>query len=382
MQHLRIAQVAPPAEAVPPVGYGGTERIVHELVVELDRRGHAVTTFASGDSRVPGALVPTVPRALRPAEIQDDAFTWLMVTVREVLGHARRGAFDVIHTHLETLGAVLADASPVPVIATHHGRVDHPASGRALRGSRAHHVAISAHQASTQPDAPWAAVVHNGLSLEGAPFERRRDDALVFVGRVSPEKGVVEAIEVAKRAGRPLRIVAKVGPTPHEQAYNRDVFEPALRAAGDDVEFLGELDGPSRDQVVATSFATLMPGAWPEPFGLVAIESLACGTPVITRRVGALPEIVREGVDGFFGDDVLHLASLVERVPTIDREQIRDEAIERFSAVRMADGYERLMQAVVADAGGAGEGRSMRLVTAPSRPRHGPAPAADPALAG
>jgi glycosyltransferase involved in cell wall biosynthesis len=270
-----------------------------------------------------------------------------MVTVREVLEHARRGAFDVIHAHLESLGAVLADASPVPVIATHHGRVDHPATGRALRGSRAHHVAISTHQASTQPEAPWAAVIHNGLSLEGAPFERRRDDALVFVGRVSPEKGVVEAIEIAKRAGRPLRIVAKVGPTPREQEYHRDVFEPALRAAGDDVQFLGELDGPSRDQVVATSFATLMPGAWPEPFGLVAIESLACGTPVITRRVGALPEIVREGIDGFFGDDVVHLASLVERAAALDREPFRLEAIDRFSASRMADGYERLIEAIV-----------------------------------
>jgi glycosyltransferase involved in cell wall biosynthesis len=176
-----------------------------------------------------------------------------------------------------------------------------------------------------------------------------------------------------------LRIVAKVGPTPREQEYSRDVFEPALKTAGDDVEFLGELDGPSRDQVVATSFATLMPGAWPEPFGLVAIESLACGTPVITRRVGALPEIVREGVDGFFGDDVLHLASLVERVPTISREQIRDEAIERFSAARMADGYERLMLAVVADARGAGERPAVRLV--PDPPRLGAARPADPAVA-
>ena len=172
-----------------------------------------------------------------------------------------------------------------------------------------------------------------------------------------------------------------MGPTPHEQAYNGEVFEPALRAAGDAVEFLGELDGPSRDQVVATSFATLMPGAWPEPFGLVAIESLACGTPVITRRVGALPEIVREGVDGFFGDDVLHLASLVERVPTIDRERVRDEAIERFSAARMADGYERLMLAVVADGGGAGERRTVRLVTEPSRSRQGASHSADPAVA-
>jgi glycosyltransferase involved in cell wall biosynthesis len=381
MAHLRIAQVAPPAESVPPVGYGGTERIVYELVRELDRRGHAVTTFASGDSTVPGTLVPTVPRALRPAAIDDDPFPWLIVTVREVLEQARAGAFDVIHAHLEALGALIADASPVPVIATHHGRVDHPALGRALRGSRAHHVAISAHQASTQPDAPWAAVIHNGLSLADAPFEQRRDEALAFVGRITPEKGVVEAIEIARRTGRPLRIVAKVGSTPREQEYDRDVFRPALEEAGDDVEFLGELDGPSRDRVIATSFATLMPGAWPEPFGLVAIESLACGTPVIARRVGALPEIVREGVDGFFGDDVLHLSSLVERVSTLDREPVRQAAIERFSASRMADGYEQLMQAVTASEADPGGLRSVSVAGDRQPPRRLAPLEADPAVA-
>lgn len=340
---LRIAQVAPPAEAVPPAAYGGTERVVHELVRELHARGHTVTTFASGDSDVPGTLVPTAPRALRPAGIADDAFPWLVVTAREVVARARAGEFDVVHTHLEYLGALIAEAAPVPVVATHHGRVDHPAAARALHASPAHHVAISEHQAATQPDARWAAVVHNGLTLHEAPFEGRRDDALVFVGRVSPEKGVVEAIEIARRAGRPLRIAAKIGPTPHEQAYAKEVFEPALERAGADVEFLGELDGPARDRLVAGSYATLMPGAWPEPFGLVAIESLACGTPVIARRVGALPEIVRERVDGFFGDDVPHLASLVDRVGGLDRARIRRDVIDRFSASRMADGYERLM---------------------------------------
>jgi glycosyltransferase involved in cell wall biosynthesis len=287
-------------------------------------------------------------------------FPWLMVTAREVLDGARRGEFDVIHMHLESLAALLAEASPVPVIATHHGRVDHPALGRALRGSRAHNVAISAHQASTQPEATWAAVVHNGLDLAAAPFERRRDDALVFVGRVSPEKGVLDAIEIARRVGRPLRIIAKVGPEPHEQEYYRSVFKPALDAAGSDVEFIGELDAASRDQVVAVCHATLMAGAWPEPFGLVAIESLACGTPVIARRVGALPEIVREGIDGFFGDDVPHLASLVDRVATLDREQIRRDVIDRFSSGRMADGYETLMRSVLS-AGGSVERLRPRL---------------------
>src|SRR5512134_59210 len=142
MVQLRIAQVAPPAERVPPEGYGGTERVVYELVRELDRRGHAVTTFASGDSEVPGALVETVPRALRPAGIADSHLPWVVATTSSVLERARRGEFDVIHAHLELIGVLLAAASPVPVVATFHGRVDHPAVGIALRGSAAHHVAI------------------------------------------------------------------------------------------------------------------------------------------------------------------------------------------------------------------------------------------------
>ncbi len=352
MTSLRIAQVAPPEERVPPVAYGGTERVVFELVSELHERGHQVSTFASGDSEVPGVLVATVPRALRSAPVRDDPLPWLMAIARDVISRARRGEFDVIHTHLEYLGALIAEAAPVPVIATHHGRVDHPGAARILRGSSAHHVAISAHQASTQPEAAWAAVVHNGLRLDDAPFQLRRDDALVFVGRVAPEKGVVDAIEIAQRVERPLRILAKIGAMPLEQAYYRDVFRPALKAAGSSVEFVGEVDSRTRDRLIASSHATVMPGAWPEPFGLVAIESLACGTPVLARRVGALPEIVREGTDGFFGDDVAHLASLVDRVAGLDGRRIRRDVVDRFSASRMADGYESLMQSVVEGIGG------------------------------
>jgi glycosyltransferase involved in cell wall biosynthesis len=178
--------------------------------------------------------------------------------------------------------------------------------------------------------------------LNGAPFERRRSDALCFVGRVSPEKGIVEAIEIAKRSGRQLRIIAKVGTTPTELAYNENVFEPARKAAGSLVEYLGEVTGVERDRLLAKSYATLMPGSWPEPFGLVAIESLACGTPIIARRVGGLAEIIRDGIDGFFGDDVTQLAFQVPRVAELDRMAIRKSVIDRFSATRMADGYEAL----------------------------------------
>jgi glycosyltransferase involved in cell wall biosynthesis len=336
---LRIAQAVPPMERVPPEGYGGTERVVFELVTELDRRGHEVTTFASADSAVPGRLVGTVPQALRPAGHGGDISGYMLTTMLQVLDRDRE--FDLIHSHLEWYSLPLRRATRRPVVATFHGRLDLPWSRDAFADRPDGMVAISESQASTHPDVPWT-IVHNGLTLGASPFKERRSEALAFVGRVTPEKGIIEAIEIAQRADRPLRIAAKIGPTPTEQAFNDDVFQPALRAAGDRVEFLGELSGPERDALFADSFAVLMPGSWPEPFGLVAIEALACGTPVLARRVGGLAEIIRDGVDGFFGDDVTELAFLVDRVAELDRAEIRASVIDRFSAKRMADGYEAL----------------------------------------
>lgn len=344
---LRIAQVAPPLERVPPLGYGGTERVVHELVTELDRRGHEVTTFASGDSDVPGRLIPTVPQALRPIGYRGDHLPYFLSTMGAVLDHV--GEFDIVHSHLEWSSLLLARISPVPVVATFHGRLDVPWATDALRDPPDGLVAISANQASTHPDVPWT-VVHNGLTLDDAPFERRRGDALCFVGRVAPEKGILDAIAVAERAGRPLRIAAKVAPAGAEREYYDEVFRPALDASGHDVEFLGELSSQDRDALFAESFASLMPGSWPEPFGLVAIEALACGTPVVARRVGGLPEIIREGIDGFFGDDVDQMAFKLDGVGALDRLAIRQSVLERFSAARMADGYEALYLAMLGEA--------------------------------
>jgi glycosyltransferase involved in cell wall biosynthesis len=211
-------------------------------------------------------------------------------------------------------------------------------------------VAISRHQAGTFPEVPWT-IIHNGLTLERAPFVDQPGDALCFVGRVDPEKGVLDAIEVARLAGRPLRIAAKVGNLARHRAYYEDVFKPAVARAGRSVEYLGELAPAERDQLFAESYATLMPGAWPEPFGLVCIESLACGTPVLARRAGALPEILREGVDGFFGDDLAALAFYADRVGTLDRAAIRAHVIDAFSATRMADRYEDLYARTVRPSG-------------------------------
>ena len=344
---LRIAQVAPPLERVPPERYGGTERVIYELIVELVRRGHEVTTFASGDSEVPGRHVPTVPVALRPADFKDDPMGYFLTTMLAVLDSPER--FDVIHSHLEWSSLLLARASKVPVAATFHGRLDLPWSRDLLASpTPAHLVAISNSQASPHPDIDWT-VVHNGLSLENAPHDERRSDALCFVGRVAREKGIVEAIEIASMAGRPLRIAAKIAPTGPENEYYEEVFKPALEAAGTSVEFLGELSGTERDQLFAESYASLMPGSWPEPFGLAAIEALACGTPVLARQVGGLTEIIRDGIDGFFGDDVTELAFHVPEVETLDRDEIRTSVNERFSAGRMADRYEALYRRILGE---------------------------------
>jgi glycosyltransferase involved in cell wall biosynthesis len=353
---LRIALVAPPLERVPPERYGGTERVMSELINELVRRGHDVTTFASGDSDVPSRHIPTVPVALRPAEFKDDPMGFFFTTMLAVLD--RQDEFDLIHSHLEWASLLLARASRVPIVATFHGRLDLPWSRELLASpTTAHLVAISRSQASIHPDLAWT-IVHNGLTLATDPFERRRSEALCFVGRVAREKGIVEAIEIAQMTGRPLKIAAKIAPAGVEHEFYEAEFVPALKAAGPSVEFLGEITGPERDELLADSYAALMPGSWPEPFGLAAIEALGCGTPVLARRVGGLTEIIRDGIDGFFGDDVTELAYRVPDVEGLDRRAIRASVIERFSAERMADAYEALYRRVVA-----GEDASTEVAT-------------------
>jgi glycosyltransferase involved in cell wall biosynthesis len=339
---LRIALVAPPLERVPPEGYGGTERVIDELARALAARGHDVTLFAAADSQTPGRLVATVDRALRSRGDERDPSAAYLVTIARTLRHAHE--FDLIHAHLDRWNLPLASGASVPVVATFHGRLDMPGFGDRLAASTARPVAISAAHAR-QPEPPIADWVHNGLSLEQMPFGERGGDDLVFVGRMTADKGVDDAIAVARLSGRRLRIVAKRPYLAVERDYYEGVVKPALTTA--DVEELGELGQEDRNRVLAESHALVMPSVWPEPFGLTAIEAMATGTPVIARSVGALPEIVRQGVDGYLASDAAAMAAAVPNVGSLDRTRIRREVLDRFSASRMAAGYERIYRNVL-----------------------------------
>lgn len=345
---LRIGVLSPPMLPIPPARYAGTERVVAALVNGLAERGHRVTLFAPGDSQVECELVPTVPRSLWATGYRDDLSSYLNLTIAKAWSRWRD--FDVIHSHVETMGLPFARWSPTPVVSTFHGRLDvagHPALLDEF--SDVPLVAISESQRRWSPRANWVATVPHGLDLAGAPFRSAVGSYLAFVGRIAPEKGVVDAIALARATGLRLRMAAKV-----YDSGERELFAEVVAPAIDDglVEFLGEVGPAERDELYAGALATLMLGAWPEPFGLVAIESMATGTPVIARRAGALPEIVEHGRSGFLVDDVQEAVLAVETSRAIDRHRVRQRALERFSVDRMLDDYERVYAAVI------GAGRS------------------------
>lgn len=336
--------MAPPLEAVPPIGYGGTERIVAELVAELHRRGHEVTTFASGDSQIPGRHVPTVAEALRPAGFGGDPEPYIRRTADLVLEH--EADFDLIHAHIDPWNADLARRARVPVVSTFHGRLDQPWAQTAFQHAPAGMVAVSRDQARVQPEVDWT-VIHHGVTFRPPPLSQIPGEDFCFVGRIAPEKGLLDAIEIARLTGRRLLVAAKVATRPMDKDYEEAVIRPALARA--DVTLLGELSEADRDRLVASCRASLVPSAWPEPFGLVVIEALACGTPVLARRAGAIPEILRDEIDGFIGDDARQLAYFDRILGGLDRAAIRASAIERFSVTRMVDRYEALYRRLTRD---------------------------------
>lgn len=346
-RRLRVAQVAPLFESVPPHLYGGTERVVAWLTEELVRRGHEVTLFASSDSRTSARLIGGWPRGLRLDAAPPDALAAHVALLGEVA--ARLDEFDVVHCHVDLPGFLLGRLSRTPFVHTMHGRLDRPRGLReafaALRGTPL--ISISDSQRSPLADLglDWRATVYHGLPIEDIPFTQGGGGGgyLAFLGRLSPEKGVRAAIEVAHAVGIPLRIAAKM------DDFDRAYFESEVRPLidGTFVQYLGEIGDDEKWKFLGEALCLLFPIDWPEPFGLAMIEALACGTPVVARPCGAVPEIVMNGQTGWVAESVAALADAVRRIESIDRARCRAAVEERFCVAAMTDGYERVYRGLL-----------------------------------
>ena len=344
---MRIAHVAPLYERVPPRLYGGTERIVSFLVEEQVRRGWDVTLFASGDSRTGASLVAPVARALRLDAGAGDQLAPHVVELSQAFDRA--GEFDLVHCHVDYLAFPFSRLVATPTVHTLHGRLDLPHT-RAVLGYFDDVPLVSISDAQRRPvqdlALAWAGTVHHGLPLDTYPVGSGRGGYLAFLGRISPEKRPDLAIRAARRAGLPLRIAAKVDAV--DRAYFEQEIEPLL--ADPLVEYVGEIGDAEKPAFLGEAAALLFPIDWPEPFGLVMIEALACGTPVIARRCGSVPEVIAPGCTGFIADTVDDLAQAIRRLDRIDRAACRRDAEARFSVARMADGYESVYERLEAGA--------------------------------
>jgi glycosyltransferase involved in cell wall biosynthesis len=336
---MRIAQIAPLAESVPPKLYGGTERVVAWLVDELVELGHDVTLFASGDSRTRGRLHAVWPRALRLGRPQPDPSATLAILLDAVSRRARD--FDVIHAHIDWLHLPLLTRSKIPFLTTLHGRLDLPGIPEVIRDfPDACFVSISNSQRAPLKNAKWCGTVYHGLppSLFRPSYEQ--GSYLAFLGRLTPDKGPQDAIRIARAVGMPLRMAAKVPRA--ETGYFKKQLEPQID--GRKIELVGELDDRGKQPFLSGAAALLFPIDWPEPFGLVMIEAMACGTPVVAYRAGSVPEVIDEGVTGFIVDSEEDAVRAVKNLKRLDRRKVRARFEERFTAARMARAYEDYYQ--------------------------------------
>jgi glycosyltransferase involved in cell wall biosynthesis len=341
---MKIAQIAPLTEAIPPKLYGGTERVVHWLTEELSALGHDVTLFASGDSQTSTRLEAIWPRALRfDPQVQDAAALHLLMLERVRL---RAREFDILHFHLDYHPFSLFSREPTPFLSTLHGRLDLPELWPVYHAfPAAPLVSISDAQRRPLGSLNWAATVHHGLpDALLKPLPRSGQGYLAFLGRIAPEKQVDAAIRIAKRCGLQLRIAAKVDRV--DLAY----FDEQIRHLLDDpgIEFIGEIDDSQKSAFLSGAEALLVPIDWPEPFGLVMIEAMACGTPVIAFDRGSVPEVVESGLTGFVVNNEDEAVEAVAALPSLPRSTIRQRFEARFTARRMAEDYVAVYQRLIA----------------------------------
>ncbi len=331
---MRIAQVAPLFESVPPRGYGGTERVVSYLTEALVELGHEVTLFASGDSVTSADLVAVCERSLRTQPLRHDWTAWHTMMLDQAF--TRADEFDVIHFHVDLLHYPLARRCATPSLTTLHGRLDLPHLPVLHRYFHEHPlVSISNDQRRPLPGANFIATVHHGLPPGLYDFSPKPQDQFVFIGRVSPEKRLDRAIEIAIACNTRLVVAAKVDEV-DRQYYERDIA-PLMKHPL--VEFIGEVDDAGKNKLLGSAKALLFPIDWPEPFGLVVIEALACGTPVIAYRHGSVPELLDDVVTGFIVDDQAGAIDAARRIGQIDRRSCRQVFEQRFTSTAMAQRY-------------------------------------------
>jgi glycosyltransferase involved in cell wall biosynthesis len=372
---MRIAQVAPLYESVPPHKYGGTERVVSYLTEELVRLGHDVTLFASGDSETTARLVPCCPRALRLDEGCVDPLARHLIMLEDVSRRAEQ--FDVLHFHCDYLHFPTSRRRRDVHVTTLHGRLDLPELRPLYREFREMPViSISDAQRGPLPRANWQGTVHHGLPPDLHTFRARPGSYLAFLGRISPEKRVDRAIAVAERCGMPLKIAAKIDRA--DRDYFQREIEPLFRKPC--VEFLGEVGGRDKDEFLGNAFALLFPIDWPEPFGLVMIEAMACGTPVIAWRKGSVPEVMEDGASGFVVDDLDQAVAAVHQVAHLDRRRCREVFDRRFTAERMARDYLAIYERLAEQAPPAAR-RGRPAFVRPPAPKNGTRAGASRALA-
>lgn len=342
---MKIAQLSPLWESVPPQLYGGTERIVSYLTEELVRQGHEVTLFASGDSKTAAELKACCSQALRLHEtglVNRDA---PMILMQELALGATSGQYDVIHSHLDFLSFPMSRRAHAPVVTTLHGRLDLPELQPIFNEySELPVISISNAQRKPLPQANWAGTVYHGIPRDLYTMHERPGSYLAFLGRISPEKCPDHAIEVAKRVGIPLRIAAKVDPA--DQAYFKKNIEHLLDHPL--IEYVGEINDAEKNDFLGEAAALLCPYDWPEPFGLVLIEALACGTPVLAYRQGSIPEIIDHGVTGYICGSIGEMTQAVSGLSLIDRSRCRAIFEERFTVERMVKDYLAIYEHVAA----------------------------------
>ena len=334
---MRIAQVAPLTEAVPPKLYGGTERVVHWLTEELVALGHDVTLFASGDSQTSAKLDALWPRALRLDGSVRDPNALHMVLLERVRQKCDEEEFDFLHFHLDYYPWSLFHRQPTPFATTLHGRLDLPEHQPVFNTfSKMPVISISNAQRRPVPQANWVTTIHHGLPETLLTPKPAKQEYLAVLGRIAPEKGVDRAIKIAMHCGVPLKIAAKVDRA--DQDYYDELIKPMIQN-NPLVDFIGEIGDHEKSDFLSGALGLLLPIDWPEPFGLVMIEAMACGTPVVAFNRGSVPEIIDEGLTGFVVEDIISAAGVVKRLPQLDRAAIRKQFEKRFTARRMALDY-------------------------------------------